>query len=187
MTDTGALGGRVVGIITTRDHEHVVRRLSSAPRTTAPGPIRAQAHGAPACAHCEAFPPIDCCGCNWRVCRFVSAPLSASLPALPGVPRGHQGDRSTTVASVMTSAVVTAPWDASPEAWEEALFQSKKGKLPLVDAAGKLCGVVSRADVRARRSAPPAGAPTVSASGARRSAWSRAPSSVHRSIQYSGI
>lgn len=25
MTDTGALGGRVVGIVTTRDHEHVVR------------------------------------------------------------------------------------------------------------------------------------------------------------------
>lgn len=65
----------------------------------------------------------------------------------------------------MTTDVVTAPFDASPAAWEEALFRSKKGKLPLVDQSGKLCGLVTRADVRAKLSAPPAGAASLDANG----------------------
>lgn len=66
----------------------------------------------------------------------------------------------------MTTDVVTGLFDERPEAWEEKLFRSKKGKLPLLDKEGKLRGLVTRADVRAKLSAPAAGAPSLDASGA---------------------
>jgi len=74
-------------------------------------------------------------------------------------------DRSTAVSAVMTRDVVTADVAGAPEALRAALLASKKGKLPLVDAAGRLVALVTRAESRAAATRPPPGAPTLDAQG----------------------
>ena len=63
-------------------------------------------------------------------------------------------DRSTAVSAVMTRDVVTADVAGAPEALRAALLASKKGKLPLVDAAGRLVALVTRAESRAAATRP---------------------------------
>jgi len=78
-------------------------------------------------------------------------------------------DRTALVSSRMTAEVVTADAQQPLPALRQALMESKKGKLPLVDSQGRLVGVVTRADARAARALPPPpGAATVDAAGALR-------------------
>ena len=84
VTHNGKLGGRLVGIVTTRDHD------------------------------------------------FVK-------------------DRSTLVTDVMTREVVTAPQGCTLEEANQILKDSKKGKLPVVNADGCLVAAISRKDLRKNR------------------------------------
>lgn len=87
VTHNGKLGGRLVGIVTTRDHD------------------------------------------------FVK-------------------DRSTLVTDVMTKEVVTAPQGCTLEEANQILKDSKKGKLPVVNADGCLVAAISRKDLRKNRDFP---------------------------------
>lgn len=98
VTDTGAVGGRVVGVVTTRDAEGVA-------------------------------------------------------------------DRGLRVDSVMTSPAVTGDASRPVAELRAQLMASKLGKLPLVDGAGALVGLLTRADARAAGGLPPPGAPTLDAAG----------------------
>jgi len=98
VTDTGALGGKLLGIVTTRD--------------------------------------VD----------FVN-------------------DRFTELQAVMTRDVVTAPASSDKDALLEALKASKKGKLPVVDAAGNLVALATREHFKSHMFFPGAGAPSRGADG----------------------
>ncbi|KAI8472620.1 MAG: IMP dehydrogenase/GMP reductase [Monoraphidium minutum] len=98
ITDTGALGGKLLGIVTTRD--------------------------------------VD----------FVT-------------------DRMTPLSEVMTTDVITAPHGTDRAGAMAQLLKSKKGKLPLVDAAGGLVALATRHHFKAMRGLPPQGAPAVAADG----------------------
>ncbi len=69
------------------------------------------------------------------------------------------GKSGATVAEVMTSPAVTIPESTSLEDVAHRLIQQRIRRLPVVDANGKLLGIVSRHDVllwASRRSAAPA-------------------------------
>jgi len=87
VTEDGKLGGKLVGIVTTRDHD------------------------------------------------FVK-------------------DRQTCVADIMTKDVITAPEGISLEGANQILKESKKGKLPVVNASGCLVAAISRKDLRKNRDFP---------------------------------
>lgn len=166
VTDTGALGGRVVGIITTRDHERVVRTPSVL--------LWARSSACQTATHQQRLMhqkrlrvlPNPTCFQQQRHCQSLTRTATVPLHSPSSPAAVSQGDRSTTVASVMTTDVVTGSYDESPEAWEEKLFRSKKGKLPLLDKEGKLRGLVTRAEARAKSAAPPPGAASLDANGA---------------------
>src|SRR5690606_27900461 len=63
-------------------------------------------------------------------------------------------DRSKAVAEVMTREVVTARAGVTLQQANEVLRASKKGKLPLVDAQGRLVALVSRRDLLKNRDYP---------------------------------
>ena len=76
-------------------------------------------------------------------------------------------DRSATVGSRMTEASALLVGDAgeSVEALEAKLLESKRGKLPIVNAAGELVGLMTRASIKAKKLLPPPGAPSTDAEG----------------------
>jgi len=78
-------------------------------------------------------------------------------------------DRATKVSAVMTAldgGLVTCLASLPLAEQRAALMRSKKGKLPLVDAEGRLVALLTRADARAARTLPPApGAATVDSAG----------------------
>ena len=100
VTDTGAVGGKLVGLVTSRDSELV-------------------------------------------------------------------SNRATVLSSVMTPVkdLLTGAAGDSIDALEEKLQASKKGKLPVVDKAGKLVGLLTRAALKDKKLRPPAGAPSLDKQG----------------------
>ncbi|KAF8064485.1 impdh [Scenedesmus sp. PABB004] len=74
-------------------------------------------------------------------------------------------DRGTPLSDVMTKELVTAPRSTTAKAAAEALRANKKGRLPIVDEAGRLVGLATRAAFVAERHLPPQGAPTLDAQG----------------------
>jgi len=74
-------------------------------------------------------------------------------------------DRSTLLADVMTTDVITISQNLSLEAAEALVQKSKKGKLPVVNEAGELVGLMTWEEVKARKLRPALGAPSVDAAG----------------------
>jgi IMP dehydrogenase len=79
--------------------------------------------------------------------------------------RDHElvSNRAATVSSVMTPVASLLVGQASEpiEALEKSLVESKKGKLPVVNADGELVGLLTRASVAEKKLRPPPGAPTL--------------------------
>jgi len=79
--------------------------------------------------------------------------------------RDHElvSNRAATVSSVMTPVASLLVGQASEpiEALEKSLVESKKGKLPVVNADGELVGLLTRASVSEKKLRPPPGAPTL--------------------------
>ena len=65
-----------------------------------------------------------------------------------------EADRSKPLREVMTTDVVTAPKGVSLADANRMLGESKKGKLPIVDAEGRLVCLVSRTDLRTNEDFP---------------------------------
>jgi IMP dehydrogenase len=63
-------------------------------------------------------------------------------------------DRSTLVKDVMTSELVTAREGVSLDEAHRVLRDSKKGKLPIIDAQGRLTALISRTDLLKNRDYP---------------------------------
>jgi IMP dehydrogenase len=63
-------------------------------------------------------------------------------------------DRSRPVSEIMTSELVTGPAGISLQEANDLLRRSKKGKLPIVDGAGRLVSLVSRRDLLKNRDYP---------------------------------
>lgn len=92
---------------------------------------------------------------------FSGIPITAD-----GTSRGHligivtnrdtefQPDRARPVREVMTTELVTASAEISLTEANELLRQSKKGKLPLIDAEGRLVSLISRRDLLKNRDYP---------------------------------
>ncbi|WIA19147.1 hypothetical protein OEZ85_003795 [Tetradesmus obliquus] len=74
-------------------------------------------------------------------------------------------DRSTPLEEVMTREVVTAPAGTSAKAAQEVLRANKKGRLPIVNAAGELVALATRAVFVGERFLPPQGAPSLDGQG----------------------
>jgi len=64
----------------------------------------------------------------------------------------HLDNRSVKVREVMTpkDRLITAPEDTSPEEARKILYQNRIEKLPLVDGAGRLTGLITGADIENR-------------------------------------
>ncbi|KFM29198.1 Inosine-5'-monophosphate dehydrogenase, partial [Auxenochlorella protothecoides] len=101
------------------------------------------------------------------VCITESGKVGARLLGLVCV--GDYGlvrDLSTPLSAIMTTDVQTAAegtLDATKAA--EALAASRKGHLPIVNAAGELTGLFTRADLMRAAQLPPRGAPSLSSDG----------------------
>lgn len=65
-------------------------------------------------------------------------------------------DRSTKLKDVMTTEIFTAPEGVSLAKANELLRQSKKGKLPVVNALGEIVSLISRTDIKKHRDFPDA-------------------------------
>lgn len=63
-------------------------------------------------------------------------------------------DRSTKLRDVMTTELFTAPEGVSLAEANELMRQSKKGKLPVVNAAGEIVALISRTDIKKSREFP---------------------------------
>jgi IMP dehydrogenase len=76
-------------------------------------------------------------------------------------------NRAATVGSVMTTVSDLLVGEATDaiETLEKILVDSKRGKLPIVNAKKELVGLMTRASVKEKKGLPPPGAPTVDAQG----------------------
>eukprot|EP00897_Mesotaenium_endlicherianum_P000182 jgi/Mesen1/10164/ME000076S09673 len=74
-------------------------------------------------------------------------------------------DRLTQVRELMTTDVTTAPHGCSAEVAKKLLQESKRAFLPLVDEAGNLTGLVSRAELVKMLSFPALGEPSLGPDG----------------------
>lgn len=102
----------------------------------------------------SAFPVIDDLG---KVIGVVSeadllvkeASLAAQNRVLTGVRHHHdrKKEAAVTAAALMTSPPVTTGPDATVEQAAEVMYARRVKRLPVVDASGRLMGIVSRADV----------------------------------------
>lgn len=65
-------------------------------------------------------------------------------------------DRSMKLREVMTTELITAPDGISLSQANEVMRQSKKGKLPVVNASGEIVALISRTDIKKSREFPDA-------------------------------
>eukprot|EP01038_Epipyxis_sp_PR26KG_P004203 gene4203-5976_t len=65
-------------------------------------------------------------------------------------------DRSVKLKDVMTTDLITAPEGVSLKDANELMRQSKKGKLPVVNAAGEIVALISRTDIKKSKEFPDA-------------------------------
>lgn len=63
-------------------------------------------------------------------------------------------DRQIKLRDVMTTDLVTAPASISLDQANEVMRQSKKGKLPVINANGEIVALISRTDIKKSRSFP---------------------------------
>lgn len=74
-------------------------------------------------------------------------------------------DKLTPLSEIMTRDLITAPEGTDRAQAMALLLESKKGKLPLVNAAGELVALATRAHFKDMRGLPPQGAPALSPDG----------------------